>query len=91
MSLLIKPDGATEEVFPKNGKNYSLRELQGHVEGYIEILQVGEGMIMVINEEGKLKSLPMNRDATKLVRGKLHDFDPGIVGKALLCLDEEVE
>lgn len=37
----------------------SLKSLQGQVEGYIETLPVGN-MLMIVNEEGKLKHLQAN-------------------------------
>lgn len=67
-AFLIKEDGEKVEVQPKNGKHFSLEELQGFVEGKIEILWPKEedGMILVINEEGKLLELALNKEATRL-------------------------
>ena len=39
---------------------------QQTVGGYIEVVPLGGGMLMVLNEEGKLKGLPINRRATEL-------------------------
>lgn len=61
----IRGDGAW--VAPGNGKKFSLKELQGFVGGNIEIVRAKEeGMILVINEEGKINNLPVNPSATKL-------------------------
>ena len=37
---LIKTNGETQEVNPKDGKKFNLQELQGFVGGYIELLNV---------------------------------------------------
>ena len=37
-SYLLKTDGSAQEVTPKDGKEWSLPELQGFVGGYIQIV-----------------------------------------------------
>ncbi len=90
--FLIKPDGEKQEVNPKNGTDFSLEELQGFVGGYIQILHIGRCELMVINEEGKLKNLPLNRDATAIanLRGRLLEGDY-IVGPALICHKSQIK
>lgn len=54
MAQIIKTDGTIiDEVQPKNGTDFQLEELQAVVDGYIQIVQLGDGEIMVVNEEGK--------------------------------------
>lgn len=92
MATLLKANGSSKEVQPINGKSFSLAELQGFVGGYIEIAQVYSlpsnirGTILVVNEEGKLKHLTLNIEATRL-HGVPND---PIVGDALLCSNHEV-
>lgn len=90
--FLIKPDGEKQEVNPKNGTDFSLEELQGFVGGYVQILHMGRGELMVINEEGKLKNLPVNRDATACAhwRGRLLEGDY-IVGPVLICHKSQIK
>lgn len=90
--FLIKSDGEKQKVNPKNGTDFSLEELQGFVGGYIQILHMGRGELMVINEEGKLKNLPLNRDATAIanLRGRLLEGDY-IVGPALICHKSQIK
>lgn len=57
--------------------------MQRTVGGYIEILNVGTGYL-VVNEEGKLQRLPVNPTATRLVRGR-----DVIVGQAFLVGPED--
>jgi hypothetical protein len=67
MAKIIKANGEViENVQPKKGKHFELKELQEIVGGYIEnVWLVGGNDIMVINEEGKLNDLPYNELATK--------------------------
>ena len=90
--FLIKPDDEKQEVNPKNGTDFSLEELQGFVGGYVQILHMGRGELMVINEEGKLMNLPLNRDATSIAhwRGRLLEGDY-IVGPALICHKSQIK
>lgn len=83
MARLIKHDGTTQDVHPADGDTFSLKELQGFVHGYIEVLPVGESY-MFMNEEGKLKGLPLNQLATQLTRHRLARADV-IVGDVLVC------
>ena len=80
----------TVEVKPKSGKTFSLSELQGFVEGYLEIVELKNGKIMVVNEEGKLKDLPFNHAATKIYAETYSSRDI-IVGNALVCESNEVD
>ena len=88
MGKLLKADGTTVDVSPANGTDYKLDELQKFVGGYIEVVNCKEeGMILVINEEGKFLDLPWNSLASRLADIHFCDY---IVGDALLCRDEEV-
>lgn len=71
-------------VEPKNGKYYTLEEMQDIVGGYIEIIWLDRDDYMVINEEGKLNGLPFNASATALLRC-VRPTDDFIVGNALVC------
>ena len=86
MSYLIKTDGTREEVVPKNGKYFELKEMQELVGGWIQFLQLNDDKLLVINEEGKLEGLPFNEGAT--VTAILDDaigILDYIAGNALLC------
>lgn len=52
-ALHIKEDGTINQIVPKNGTDFSLEELQGYVDGKIEIVDLRNGDILVVNEEGK--------------------------------------
>ena len=74
---LIEPEGET----------WTLKELQELVGGYIEIVAAPNhpGRVLVINEEGKLKGLPFNKNATDL-----YIYEP-IVGDAVITLSELID
>lgn len=84
-AILINTDGRMQGVRPANGGDFSLEELQGFVEGFIEIVELTPNVIMVVNEEGK-GVLEPNPTATVLAkaRGAIfpHDY---IAGNALMC------
>jgi hypothetical protein len=93
MALHVKSDGTDAEVRPKNGKAFTLEELQSLVGGYIEPLHTGPplNMALVVNEEGKIRNLPLNANATAVFQGIMYpgteDF---IVGDAVILTEEEM-
>lgn len=86
MGQIIKTTGETIEVSPKKGKYFSLQELQTIVGGYIEMVYLDDSRFMVVNEEGKLKNLPLNEKATELFNST--DY---IVGDVLVCSRKEID
>lgn len=88
MNKLIFHDGTILSITPNKGNKFTLEELQKYVGGYIQIIYLQHNYIMIINEEGKLKSLPKNEEATKLAN--FHsDFDDYIVGNVVICKSEQ--
>lgn len=65
-AYLIKTDGEVIPVSPKNQVDFSLEELQSFVGGLIELIYLGDGRIMVVNEEGKINDLDLNKNASIL-------------------------
>lgn len=89
--LLIQSDGEAIGVVPANGGNFTLEELQGFVEGYIEIVPLTENVIMVVNEEGK-GVLPPNFPATIIAKAQGAIFpNDYIAGNALMCPSDMVK
>ena len=83
-SILITPAGEIRAIFPA-GKTWTLKELQAHVGGYIELSPLpqkrGEPKrILVLNEEGLLHGLPKNTMVSAIF-GK----DANIVGTVVVC------
>ena len=44
----------------------TLQEMQKFVGGYIEVVYLNKESMMIIDEEGKLKDKPVNKEATDL-------------------------
>ena len=89
MATLLMPDGKQLKVVPKNGRNFTLDEMQAAVGGNIELLYLQDGRVLVINEDGKTMELPCNEQANPYGRDAgIADWD-FIVGPALLCSDDE--
>lgn len=79
-----------EEIEPENGRDFSLEELQGYVDGYIEIVDLYDGRIMVVNENGLNDGLPINPLATATFQELTHGNDI-IVGSVVICDAEQVK
>lgn len=91
MATLLKSDGTQTAIQPKNGTDFTLEELQGYVDGYIDIVNLRNGEILVINDDGK-ERYPTNKAATKMAleHGAIFDWD-WIDGDVVLCKNEEVQ
>lgn len=83
MATIIKVDGTKSEL-----TDLSLKSIQGVVGGYIEVVHLKEGRLMVLDEEGKLKGKNINNEATRMTRGLLAEFDV-IVGDVVILTAEE--
>ena len=84
MAQIIKTTGEVIETEPRNGEDFSLDELQGIVGGFIEIVHLADGRVMVVNEEGKLDGLPVNQKASDL-------YPDLIVGDVLVCSLKQIK
>jgi hypothetical protein len=88
MAYIYKSNGEVIETSPKNGKDFSLKELKEIVGGYIEIIDLDDAY-MVINEEGKLLGLPFNLNATRIYQYFTKNGDY-IVGDVLVCPKNQI-
>ena len=90
MAKILFGDGRTKEVEPLNKKYFTLEELQKIVGGIIEIIYLNNNLIMVIDEEGKIKNKGENDNATLVAQRQLGGMDY-VVGDALVCKRNEVK
>jgi hypothetical protein len=92
MAQIITTNDQTIAVEPKNGKDFTLEEMQKIVGGYIECIYLPNKMIMIIDEEGKCKDKPINYAATTLYvqSGNCGESDY-IAGDVLLCKSSQVK
>ena len=89
MATIIKLNGEKETVQPKDGEVFSLKELQGYVGGYIEIVPINsgeyDGQLLICDEEGKLKiGAEVNFEASKIA-------NQAIVGTVILIEKCQIE
>ena len=80
-------------IYESNGKDYGITKQQQEVTlefmqkivgGYIQFIYLDNEDVMIINEEGKIDGLPINRKATAIYQRNLgHDGDY-IVGDVLV-------
>jgi Domain of unknown function (DUF3846) len=90
MATLLREDGTTEEVTPANGEQFTLKELQAFVEGYIELVSIApDPRVMFVNENGWHVGMTINRAATALYRGTPERHDGLIVGPAVVMTRRE--
>lgn len=83
--LLVAPRGWPQEVWPNDGKHFSLDELQEAVGGYVEVvplprraLNPGADVVMIVNEDGLRLQLAPNDMASVLA-------ERPIVGTVVVC------
>lgn len=75
----IPVSGDAREFAPENGKCFNLQELYKKIDcNLIEVVYLPNGLIMIVDEEGRLNQKPINRLATTLVGGI-------IVGDVVVC------
>jgi len=78
------------QIVEDNKHEPDLESAQKFVGGYVEGITFPNGDYLIINEEGKLKNLPVNVEATKLWRSTftkdkyLFGYDDFVVGPAIL-------
>ena len=87
---IVYPDKDSEDYTPKNGTTFELEEMQKIVGGYIEIIRLNDGRLIIVNEEGLLQGLPVNIEATNILR-RDHSTTQYIVGNAIVCDADMVE
>ena len=73
-------DASEFKIIEDSKDEPSLKEAQEFVGGYVEGITFPNGDYLIINEEGKLKNLPLNHEATVLWRATF-DNDNYITGR----------
>ena len=92
MAELIKDTGEVSMVAPANGKKFTLKELQGFVEGFIELVTLHDGRLMFLNEEGKYDPKIKHRlNMAASVYLQMAGGIPGdfVTGNVLICSKRE--
>ena len=89
MAKIYKANGEVIESTPRNGKDYQLEELNAIVSGYIEVVYLPDGRLLVCNEDGKHKRLAINWEATRIFQSFFGASDI-IVGDVLICDSNQI-
>jgi hypothetical protein len=63
IGIVIKADGTLERL-DLSEQEQELKNLQGAVGGYVQVIELEDDFTMWVNEEGKLLNLPVNEIAT---------------------------
>ncbi len=84
-SYRIIVEEQVSEITPKDGRAFALAEVQGYVDGLIEIVRLNNGQIMIVNEEGKFTK-KANLIATAIARlsNSIMSYDY-ICGDVVIC------
>ena len=85
---LLKASGEVMEIEPKNGTDFKLDELYKHLQcSLVEVISLNHDDIMVVDDEGKLKSNNViNVNATVLAqKNQAIIFWDYIAGDAIVC------
>ena len=75
-------------VQPRNKRKFSLEEVQKMIGGYVEIVHLNGDDILLCDEEGRLKLLPINSMATEKAKAMGFKGDV-LVGDVLFLKDNE--
>ena len=79
-NIKVNTDASEFKIIKNSKDEPSLKEAQEFVGGYVEGITFPNGDYLIINEEGKLKNLPLNPEATALWRATF-DNDNYITGR----------
>jgi len=82
-AMLYKADGTVEEIAIPDGNN-CLHILQKAVAGFVERVTTTDGREMWINDESKLRGLPLNHKASMLWEG--YNFGDPICGDVVVTI-----
>jgi len=86
-SFIIKANGRIQYIEPANGSFFSLEELKKAIGGgWIEVVFLTPDRRMVVDEEGKLKGMPVN-----VVASRMYNANDSIVGDALVCHRNQIK
>lgn len=87
-ALIVTASGTHRKVTPANGTHFSLQEIYKLLKcELVEIIRLSKNMIMVVDEEGKLKSEPdvnVNASLIAMTHGAIFIGDK-VCGDALIC------
>ena len=87
---IIYTNKEAEDYTPKNGKTFGKTEMYGIVEGYIDIIRLNDGRVIIFDSQGKALNKAVNVPATNILR-RDHFTTDYIVGTAIVCDADMIE
>lgn len=78
MAQLYRVGEKPQTITSKNGRKFELEEVWDLIGGYVEMWNIGHGAIMLWDEDGGPKGLPLNVEASRIA-----GFP--VVGTAMVC------
>ena len=82
---ILRADGSIKE-YKFDGKTYDIQKIKDLCNfKYIQLVYLPNDIIMIVDEEGLLKSKPYNFVASIIYQAAYDDKSLGIVGDAILC------
>lgn len=82
-AFILRADGTVFSVRP-DGERFRLDEVEEVVGGDFEMIPLADGVVLVVNENGKALGLALNVEATAAYQ-EHYGADDVVVGDALLC------
>lgn len=79
MATIIKTDGKIIKL-----NNPTFKDLQTAVNGYVEIIALDKDNKMIVNDEGRLSGLPINKTATETLQRHHKQKTIDILGDAVV-------
>lgn len=83
MHAKLYKDETETDIQPKNGKDFELEEMQEIVGGYIQIVPLPRGRILICNDDGMSLGLPINKLASLAVTGYV--YGDVVMGDVIIC------
>ena len=87
---IIYTDKEAEDYTPKNGKTFGKTEMYGIVEGFVDIIRLNDGRVIIVDSQGKALNKAVNIPATNILR-RDHFTTDYIVGTAIVCDADMIE
>ena len=82
MAQIYRVGEKPQTISPKNGHKFELEEAWALIGGHIYMWNIGHGAVMLFDEDGDLKKLPYNPQASRIA-----GFP--VVGTAIVCRKSE--
>ena len=91
----ISTDGERRELFPRPRMEedglvlcpdtFTRSELEDIVAGYVEVIPMTDEVVMIVNDNGEGRDLPLNRAATELLIKANPKTEDYILGNVVVC------